>query len=168
MANPNLFEEETIPTFEELMDDLTDEEIELLSQHTERVEFVSGETIFYENQPAESIYIIQTGSVEISKLSNGKDDEYVPFVTLTTGNIFGEMSFLMKTETNASAVARQPTTLYRIKREDFDEIVEEYPKLGCKLYQGICQILVYRLRRTDEKLASIAPELETETESSMQ
>lgn len=151
----DLFGEEEVPTFDELMSGLTDEQVRILSSHTKKIEYVAGETIFYENEPGESIYIIQSGTVEISKMSE-ESDEYIPFVTLKPGNIFGEMSFLQNTPTSASAVARDHTILYKIDRESFQEIKNRYPSLGCQMYEAISQVLVYRLQRTDKKLTDLA------------
>lgn len=155
LETPDLFSEEEVPTFDELMSGLTDEQVEILSSYTDKEEYVSGEAVFYENEPGDSIYIIQSGSVEISKMSE-ETDEYLPFVTLKPGNIFGEMSFLRNSPTSANAIAQSHTVLYKVDRSSFHEITEHYPDLGCQIYQAISQILVYRLKRTDAKLTNLA------------
>lgn len=162
MVDPMIFEEEEIPTFDELLNDLSDEEVRILSSHTEKVEFVAGEAIFYENEPSNYIYIVQQGKVEISKMSGLSDEEYIPFVTLKPGNVFGEMSFLVNSSTSASAVAKEPTVLYRISRKSFEDIIENYAPTACKIYQAISQILVYRLNRTDSKLVSLSAKFNTD------
>ncbi|MFP4686896.1 MAG: cyclic nucleotide-binding domain-containing protein [bacterium] len=166
MRNPQVFSEEKIPTFDELLNDLSDEEVEQLSQFTEKSEYVPGETIFYENEAGDALYIIQNGAVEICKMSNQKGREYVPLITLKEGNVFGEMSFLLETTSWAAAVAAAYTTIFKITRLQFEHIVEEYPALGCKIYNALCQILAYRLRRADEKakeLAELKHELNQQT-----
>ncbi len=156
MSNTQIFNEETIPTFDELLNDLTDDEVEDLSRFTEKAEYVPGETIFYENDPGDALYIIQSGKVEICKMTNEKGKEYVPLITLKEGNVFGEMSFLLDSHSWAAAVAATYSTIFKISRQQFNHITEEYPKLGCKIYNALCQILVYRLRRADEKAKELA------------
>ncbi|MFB6355387.1 MAG: Crp/Fnr family transcriptional regulator [bacterium] len=93
-------------------------------------------------------------------MTDEEGKEYVPFVTLEEGNIFGEMSFLVSRPTSASAVASEHTVLYQITRESFDEIIEEHPHLACQIYQAICKILVYRLNRTDKKVTKIVQDMD--------
>jgi CRP/FNR family cyclic AMP-dependent transcriptional regulator len=166
LEEAELFSEEEVPTFDELMSGLSDDQVEILSSYTEKEEYVPGETIFYENEPGETIYIIQSGSVEISKM-NETEDDYIPFVTLKPGNIFGEMSFLRNSRTSATAVAQDHTVLYKIDRPSFREITSEYPDLACQIYQAISRILVYRLHRTDAKLTQMATENDLDFEKEM-
>ena len=168
MVEPMIFDEEKIPTFDELLDDLTDEEVRILSSHTEKVEFVPGETIFYEDEPSNYLYIVQQGSVEISKMTDEVGEEYVAFVTLRPGNVFGEMSFLMNTKTSATAVAKDHVVLYRINRNAFEDMIENHAAMACKIYQAICQILVYRLKRTDSKLVDLSAKFGIEDDSTVQ
>ncbi|MFB6355386.1 MAG: cyclic nucleotide-binding domain-containing protein [bacterium] len=62
-TDSKLFEKEEVPTFDQLLNNLTDEEVSTLSQYTDKLEFVPGETIFYQNEPGDSVFIIQRGKV---------------------------------------------------------------------------------------------------------
>lgn len=165
MESSEIFEKETIPTFDELLENLSDEEVREFSQHLETEEYVPGETIFYEGETGDKLYIIQSGEVEISKMTEKEGEEYIPLITLKKGNIFGEMSFIPETESFASAVAGSFCTLFTLSREEFDTITEEDPGLGCKLYHAICLVLIYRLRRADRK-ASHLDDLQDQMENS--
>lgn len=156
MDRSHLLTQETIPTFDELLGNLGDEEVELLSGYFRKVEFVPGESIFYENEESDSLYVIQAGSVEISKFAREDDGEYTPLVTLNEGNIIGEVSFLTETDRSASAVSSTHTVLYELTRSDFREIYDSHPKLACKIYDAILRVLAYRLERTDRQLIQLA------------
>ncbi|MFB6226870.1 MAG: cyclic nucleotide-binding domain-containing protein [bacterium] len=162
MSGPDILKKEEIPSFEELLSDLSDDDVETLGQFLERAEYVPGETIFYESDPSESLYVIQVGSVEISKMSDQEGEEYVPLVQLDEGNIFGELSFLTDSPRSASAVASTHVVLYKLSKQDFNTIVEDYPDLGCKVYDAILNVLAYRLRRTDKKLVDLSEQLESD------
>ncbi len=155
MTSPEVFKKETIPTFDELLENLSDEEVEELSRHLTSEEYVPGETIFYEGDPGDNLYIIQSGEVEISKMSDKEGEEYIPLITLEKGNIFGEMSFIPKSESFAAAVAGTFCTLFTLSRDDFEQIIEEAPTLGCKIYHALCLVLIYRLRRADRKASEL-------------
>lgn len=159
MAESDILQQEEIPSFEELLSDLSDNHVEELSEFLHRVEYVPGETIFYENDPSESLYIIQVGSVEISKISDREGEEYVPLVKLNEGNIFGEISFLTDSRRSASAVASTHVVLYEMSKNDFDSIIEDHPELACKVYDAVLNVLAYRLRRTDKKLVNLSERL---------
>lgn len=162
MADTDILKQEEIPSFEELLSDLSDHHVEKLSQFLERVEYVPGETIFYENDPSECLYIIQVGSVEISKISDQEGEEYVPLVELDEGNIFGELSFLTDSPRSASAVASTHLVVYELNKEDFANIVENHPELACQVYDAILNVLAYRLRRTDKKLVQLSERIGTD------
>lgn len=159
MSGSDILKEEEIPSFEELLSDLSDNNVERLSEYLNRVEYVPGETIFYENDSSDCLYIIQVGTVEISKISDKEGEEYVPLVKLDEGNIFGELSFLTDSRRSASAVASTHVVLYEMHKRDFDSIIDEHPDLACKVYDAILNVLAYRLRRTDRKLVNLSEEL---------
>lgn len=160
MAKSDILKQEEIPSFEELLSDLSDGHVERLSRYLKRVEYVPGETIFYENDSSDCLYIIQVGSVEISKISDQEGEEYVPLVKLDEGNIFGELSFLTDSRRSASAVASTHVVLYEMSKKDFNTIIENHPDLACKVYDAILNVLAYRLRRTDKKLVNLSERLE--------
>jgi CRP-like cAMP-binding protein len=152
MDDSKVLKPEAIPSFEELLSDLSDAQVEKLSTYLDRQEYVPGETIFYQGDPSNCLHIVQVGTVEISKMSSEEGDEYTPLVELSEGNIFGEMSFLTESDRSASAVASTHVVLFSISRTNFVTIIDEHPKLACDIYDAITQVLCYRLRRTDDKL----------------
>jgi CRP-like cAMP-binding protein len=155
-----VLEEETIPSFDELLSDLSDHEVERFSTYLQREEFVPGETIFYQNDPSDSLFIIQVGTVEISKMPESEDDEYKTLIKLKDGNVFGELSFLTESDRSASAVASTQVVLYRMNHNDFSTIVEDDPELACKVYDAFLRILAYRLRRTDQRLIDLSESMD--------
>lgn len=160
MDDSKVLKPEAIPSFEELLSDLSDPQVEKLSKYLDRQEYVPGETIFYQDDPGNCLYIVQVGTVEISKMSSEEGDEYTPLVELSEGNIFGEMSFLTKSDRSASAVASTHVVLFSISRQNFEMIIDEHPSLACELYDAVTQVLCYRLRRTDDKLIRLSEQLE--------
>jgi CRP-like cAMP-binding protein len=163
MAATDILQQEEIPSFEELLSDLSDDEVEQLSQFLHRAEYVPGETIFYEGDSSDCLYVIQVGSVEISKISDKEGQEYVPLVKLNEGNILGELSFLTDSSRSASAVASTHVVLYEMSKTDFNSVIQNHPELACKFYDAILNVLAYRLRRTDENLVNLAEKLDGPT-----
>jgi CRP-like cAMP-binding protein len=78
--------------------------------------------IFKENSPAEAVYIIDSGAVEIVK--DGK-----PIARGGPGDTFGEMALLTNVPRIASAVTRERTKIFQISKKDFNDLLRVSPKL---------------------------------------
>ncbi|MBN2120306.1 MAG: cyclic nucleotide-binding domain-containing protein [Candidatus Omnitrophica bacterium] len=87
----------------------------------ERV-FEENELIFKENSPAEALYIIDQGQVEIFK--EGKS-----IARGTSGDTFGEMALLTNAPRTARAIATKKSTLFLISKNDFNALLKASPEL---------------------------------------
>ncbi|MBI9105980.1 MAG: cyclic nucleotide-binding domain-containing protein [Spirochaetales bacterium] len=88
--------------------------------------------IFSESQPGQELYIIQKGSVKISKIVN--DNEQL-LALLKPGDIFGEMSLLENKPRSASAIAHDETVLMAVNNANFNRMVASQPQIISKLTQ---------------------------------
>ncbi|ORC32808.1 Crp/Fnr family transcriptional regulator [Marispirochaeta aestuarii] len=88
--------------------------------------------IFSEAQPGKEMYIIQKGSVKITKIQN---DNEVMLALLKAGDMFGEMSLLEDKPRSASAIAHEDTVLMAVNKANFTRMVSNQPQLISKLTQ---------------------------------
>lgn len=88
--------------------------------------------IFSESQPGQELYIIQKGSVKITKIVN--DNEQL-LALLKPGDIFGEMSLLENKPRSASAIAHDETVLMAVNNANFNRMVSSQPQIITKLTQ---------------------------------
>ena len=86
--------------------------------------------IFSENEPGSELYIIQKGTVKISKIVG---DSEVLIALLPTGDIFGEMALLESKPRSASAIAHEDVTLMAVNRANFQRMVQSQPQLISRL-----------------------------------
>lgn len=86
--------------------------------------------IFSEGQPGNELYIIQKGSVKISKIV---DDKEVLLAMLKPGDIFGEMALLDNKARSASADAYEDTELLVVNRANFEQMIQKQPQLITRL-----------------------------------
>ena len=77
-----------------------------------------GEVVVCEGDIDAVIYIILKGQVEVSKIILGRKKEIL--ASLTSGDLFGEISFLSRAPRIASVVALAPTTLIVVDRSTFE------------------------------------------------
>jgi CRP-like cAMP-binding protein len=86
--------------------------------------------IFSENEPGSELYIIQKGSVKITKIV---EDKEVLIALLPTGDIFGEMALLENKPRSASAIAHEDVTLLAVNKLNFQRMVQTQPQLITRL-----------------------------------
>ena len=111
---------------------------ELASEET----FKEGDIIFKEGSAGDWVYVILSGSVEVSKVAGGK--KFVVAV-LHENEVFGELSFLGGIRRTATALALEDVTLGVIERSYLDA---EFNKIS----SDFRSILVASVRRFEKML----------------
>ncbi|MCL2070426.1 MAG: cyclic nucleotide-binding domain-containing protein [Treponema sp.] len=86
--------------------------------------------IFAEGEPGDEVFIIQWGSVKITKIV---DNNEVVLAILNAGDIFGEMALLDDRPRLASAVAYSDTNLVTLNKANFEKIIYNQPQLIAKV-----------------------------------
>ena len=92
--------------------------------------------VFSENEPGYELYIIQKGSVKITKIV---DDKEVLIAVLPAGEIFGEMALLENKPRSASAIAHEDVTLLAVNKTNFQRMVQTQPQLITRLTQLLAE-----------------------------
>jgi CRP-like cAMP-binding protein len=96
------------------------------------------EEIFAEGEPGDALFLVLDGKVRVHR-----QDRVI--AELGERDCFGEMALLDAAPHSATVTALQDTTLLRISREDFQEIVTEKPEIAL----GIIKVLTRRLRNAN-------------------
>ena len=104
-----------------LFNSLTQDELKLIAQNTEVINCEKGQVVCREDTDSDSMFFIFDGAVTISKKG-------VSFANLETGDYFGEMSLISGDKRSATVTALQPSVLFEISSEVFDQIFEKFPK----------------------------------------
>jgi CRP-like cAMP-binding protein len=86
--------------------------------------------IFSEGEPGDELYIIQKGSVKITKVV---DNNEVLLAVLKTGDIFGEMALLESKPRAAGAVSYEECQLMAVNRANFSQMIQTQPQLITRL-----------------------------------
>lgn len=82
--------------------------------------------IFSEAEPGRELFIIQKGTVKISKIVDNKE---VMLALLKSGDIFGEMALLENMPRSASAIALDDVSALVVNKANFSRMVQTQPKL---------------------------------------
>ena len=100
--------------------------------------FKAGEIIFRQGDPAEELYIVKNGKVEI-RLGNRLLD------TLPELSIFGEMALIDHNPRSATAVAATDATVVPVSEKQFLFLVSRTPHFAL----NVMRVLAQRLRTTN-------------------
>ena len=114
-------ERERWPEFKDLFlfQLLTDEEgADAISIFQEK-SFTPGQAIFYEEDRGETMHVILTGSVKITKRDG---EELKELITLSPGDFFGEITLFEYALRTAGAVAEEDTTTIEVDRTSFNKL----------------------------------------------
>lgn len=110
-----------------------------------RINSVSaGKTIFVENMPGESLYLIGEGTVQISQMLAEIDEQSM--VMLGRGDVFGEMAVIDGGQRVTSARVTKSAQLFSLSRKNFNLLISEKPRLGSQLTLNIARIFSGRIR----------------------
>ena len=96
----------------------------MLAEFAERMKqetFAPGETIIRQGDIGDKFYVIESGTVDVSALKDGKA---VRTATLTEGDFFGEVALLTGEPRNATIVAQTEVKVLSLEREHFNEALK--------------------------------------------
>jgi CRP-like cAMP-binding protein len=86
--------------------------------------------LFSEGEPGDELYIIQRGSVKITKVV---DNSEVLLAVLKPGDIFGEMALLEAKPRAAGAVAYEDCMVLAVNRANFELVIRTQPQIIARL-----------------------------------
>ena len=107
-----------------------------------------GKTIFIENMPGESLYLIKQGTVKISRMLAEGDEQVL--IILGPEDVFGEMAVLDGGKRSATARIVEEVILYGLTREDYEILAKKNPSLGLKFTLNIVRIFSERVRNSQK------------------
>ena len=105
--------------------------------------YEKGVTIFFEGDPGDAMFIVESGSIGIVKEVEG---ETIRLATLNGGELFGEMAIIDGGDRMASAVAQEDSVVLRIPREMMEAKLAEYDPF----LQALIKILINNLRNVHQ------------------
>ena len=112
--------------------------------------FSKGQMILLEDDLGQTFFVIGGGSVKITRLSD--DGREVILAMLGDSDFFGEMSLLDGAGRSANVVALESSEVLTLARNDFLEILQEYPKISISLLEELTQ----RIRKSDQQIESLS------------
>jgi CRP/FNR family cyclic AMP-dependent transcriptional regulator len=127
-----------------LFRDAETEDLEILEARCDRRHCGRNELIFREGEPADALYLVEFGTVDIIRTTA----DVTVLVSVGSGGGFGEIGFFDHGPRPASARAREASHLVKIPFSALARTLEQRPTLGRVFYPNACAFLATRLRRS--------------------
>lgn len=127
---------------------LSREDIAKVLGKMEEISFGPAATIFSQGDKGDAFYLIKDGTVQVVLESASGRSE--PIAVLGPQNWFGEMALLSGEPRSATIVTVKETTLWKLSREAWDELIEKHPSWLLQF----CAMLSKRLSRADQQYSA--------------
>jgi CRP-like cAMP-binding protein len=123
---------------------LATKEIEYLSSVFSIRKIPEGKTVFIENMSGETLYLIKSGTVQISQMLAETDEQIM--VVLGAGDIFGELAIIDEGPRASTARIAENAILYGLERKTFNLLASEKPRLGLQIALNVMKIFIGKMR----------------------
>jgi thioredoxin reductase/CRP-like cAMP-binding protein/Fe-S-cluster-containing hydrogenase component 2 len=125
--------------------EIPEQELTELVQTATLKEFNSGEALFLEGDPGDSLYLVRSGSVTIAYNLSGRE---VVYAYMPSGNYVGELALLTDSKRTATVRAAVLTETVRLEGAAFKSLLTRYPALNERM-----QAAAQRLREATQRRA---------------
>lgn len=123
-----------------LLAGLSRAQLEAVRKRLQAMRYREGETIYWQGDAADGLYMIERGQVRV-------EHEGARSETLTVGDIFGEAALLLDEPRGSTTRALTEVDLWLLRREDFEDLMLQYPSLALNL----SRVMGQRLRQTTDE-----------------
>ncbi|MBX3007725.1 MAG: Crp/Fnr family transcriptional regulator [Melioribacteraceae bacterium] len=137
-------------SFVPIFSDLPEETLQKIEQIGSRKNYQKNEVVLMEEDAGTALFVIVNGKVKVSRASN--DGREVILTILSESDFFGEMAILDGLTRSATCTAIDVSELFLIQRNDFLNLLREYPEISISLLQE----LTSRLRVADMKIKALS------------
>jgi CRP-like cAMP-binding protein len=115
-------------------------ELKNLAQRTTDIKVDAGQVIIRERQGAYDFFVVFEGQAEVTR--EGK-----PVAVIGPGDFFGELALLDRGLRDATVTALTPMEIIVLSQWDFEQALDEAPRMTRKLLTGMAR----RLRSLDQR-----------------
>jgi signal transduction histidine kinase len=119
--------------------ELPDQQIKKIQQVCHQIEYNPGDIIFEEGSQAYRFYIVADGAVEVWK--DYKLPEKDLLAVHERGHLFGEMALIDELPRSATVLAKEPTRLFYIDRDDFHTIIQDNSKIAISILKSVSDMV---------------------------
>jgi MFS superfamily sulfate permease-like transporter len=140
------------PVFQEL----NEEEFAIIRDSLEKETYKEGQIIFKEGEPADAIFFIVKGSVDVMITVGDQQTSHTKRLqSLSIGSFFGEIALFQKGIRTATVMVSSDLICYKLSYDKFQTLMKGYSHLSVTLLIGISKILSKRILFTNQIIAAM-------------
>ena len=128
-------------------------QIAALSPYLDEVHFQRGQVIFTQGQPADCLYILLWGEVEVRY--KPYDGPALTVARIKPGDVVGWSAALGRDEYTSGAEASEESTAYRIRAENLQRLYAADPVAGGIMLERLASVIAERLRNTHSSILDL-------------
>jgi CRP/FNR family cyclic AMP-dependent transcriptional regulator len=127
--------------------------LKLLAFTSERLEYLSGDELFHQDDYGDAAYVILEGEADILV---DTPRSAIKIATLGKNDIIGEIAILCDVPRTATVVAHGDLDTLRVSKEGFFHLVTQFPQVGVEVMSA----LAAKLHRTTQALTAARARLD--------
>ena len=124
--------------------ELTAEQSKTLADSLRFRDLAPGDVLVAQGTSDNHLYVIVSGALGVVR--NAATPERVMLLTLTAGDLVGELSFIDETPHYASLVATSPTRVFGLERERLESLLSSHPEIVYRVMRAIVRT-VHEIQR---------------------
>jgi CRP-like cAMP-binding protein len=135
----------------DLFRDIANEVVEELISVMEDVSYNSGEVVFSEGDPADSLFVLQSGALDLFMAGTSQ----ATCVAIKAGEAVGWSSLVDRKTYSATVQCAEDSRLYKIDKSNLDRILRQYPSTGLSFYKKLAGLVGERVIKCYQEIAKI-------------
>jgi CRP-like cAMP-binding protein len=124
--------------------ELTEDQTRTLADQIRFRDLDSDEILVGEGSSDNHLYVIVRGALGVVR--NAGTPERITLLTLTAGDLVGELSFIDETRHYASLIAMGPTRVFGLERERLESLLSTHPEIVYRVMRAIVRT-VHEIQR---------------------
>ena len=124
--------------------ELTAEQSKTLADSLRFRDLAPGDVLVAQGTSDNHLYVIVSGALGVVR--NAATPQRVMLLTLTAGDLVGELSFIDETPHYASLVATSPTRVFGLERERLESLLASHPDIVYRVMRAIVRT-VHEIQR---------------------
>ncbi len=145
-----LREEVRLLSVADVLEPLSEEELEELARRNPDVWLEEGEILFAPQEVGEKLFIVKEGRIRLYK--TGSEGEEITLTFVDEGKIFGEMALTAQQIREVYAQAVEPSLIISLKRETLEDLILNKPRVGLRLIERLSE----RVRMLENRLEDLS------------
>jgi len=130
----------------------TQDEISKIAKIVKEVPYAPRAIIFYDQDPATAMYVVEYGSARLTKHVSADDHE---LATMGPGSHFGELPFLDGSKRSGTMEAIEQTMILEIPFDALKQALDSDNKMAADFYREVAHFLALRLRKISQDFSEL-------------